>query len=496
MFMQPRNQAAVKVLNFIIVESGTYQEQYRRPYVTETTPSVMAGLVSALQDNYSFNNVTSHTVDSDAMMGVSNMFLKPSAAIESAINISYGWNNPRGRFMMLVCIGTDLDETYHLLTGYASVPDGITTSGHVDPRMEFIVNSVVNLRRVVYNTPTGPVENYIVAESSQILMANNYAGIAANPDMLCRPSDIITTFGLVGMPSQLGASIFDSRTMLRDKPVKSSRNNNVASSYVGNVFSSYATAYQENNTFGADEDSINKFARRNASDSTVAVDRFLSAISGIRSVSGTNSFTMQELNTLDPNAMPTVAISGGVQQTSINPMLNDQHQTGMTKGWQDNDRQTVVATMIANTIPAYVAEAAALLFHFRANNMTMMDGSHTVTMMDSRSFIPMDMTSAITAFRSKLIMGLLADISFNGQMAYEIEVRCNLVGDTYIKVGLNGEYPIEYVVPTFADSMLAPIITSDHTRSISIASDFKSVIGTVFGQNDTGFGAPVTHYST
>jgi hypothetical protein len=56
---------------------------------------------------------------------------------------------------------------------------------------------------------------------------------------------------------------------------------------------------------------------------------------------------------------------------------------------------------------------------------------------------------------------------------------CDLLGEIWIQLSLNGEPPIDFVYPSFCDSLLAPIQTYNEKIADGIALDFQNLMSNV-----------------
>ena len=149
-------QTKLRVVRFLITETGTYNPMYRRSYHTE----MQAGTLSAIEEKVA----NAKRITPQMLGGLADRFILPTAAVEQMalpnggtaprqIVIPHGWNERRLRFMLEVetDFGTGGRIT-EMIQGYTDHL-GVTHNGVIDPNMEFHVNSVLKIRKQTDNTP-------------------------------------------------------------------------------------------------------------------------------------------------------------------------------------------------------------------------------------------------------------------------------------------------------------------------------------------------------
>lgn len=83
------------------------------------------------------------------------------------------------------------------------------------------------------------------------------------------------------------------------------------------------------------------------------------------------------------------------------------------------------------------------------------------------------------AFVTRFEQEVLRDVTVNNNIAYYLEVRADVFGETWVKLSFNGSALIEYVVPSFCDNLLAPIVTSNNQNALQISSDFGVLLNDI-----------------
>ena len=119
----------MNVVKLIIQKTGTFNEQYRRPYSTNLTANVEQNILNSVNGR---QNIKASTVAGAAMD-----FIAPSATPETNVPIANGWGTPRLRFLL------EIQHVDHMgvknneyVTGYTEHSD-VSMNGLVDPKMTF-----------------------------------------------------------------------------------------------------------------------------------------------------------------------------------------------------------------------------------------------------------------------------------------------------------------------------------------------------------------------
>lgn len=445
------------ITKLLIQETGTYNNQFRRVYNTTLqghTLNAMAERLAGVSD-----------YQAPLFAGIANQFISPSATPEKQIDISNGWGERRMRFMMEIEIelyaGARIKE---VILGWTSHM-GVTTAGSIDPRMEFYVNSTLQIRETIMRTPVGNQTYSSVIDNSHVLVDPTWSGVyTPNTDTRLRPEDVFTTMSR----SHLGGlgKVADARTMSMNNAVKSRRQNGSAANYMADILRSHkqASALEE---AGAAEQEILMKARGFAQENVAAADYFLASISQLRGMGVSNVFQYQDLLTLDPNVNNnTVAsILGATQRAGV-------HQAGLTADWGAADAETTAATVLSQSIPAIMMEVGLTNVAFRSTNQDIGGRMNTV-FMDVRGFVNGDLSMQAQYLRDNLEQTILRDLTYNGQWTYALDMQIDLLGETWIKLSLNGGPFIDYVTPSFCDALSVPVLTNNQDGALQLANDFE-----------------------
>lgn len=461
----------INVSQLLLVETGTYNEQFRRPYETHLRGDTM---------NRMQNRVAASTpgaVTSTAIGSLAAEFVMPAAAPESRIDIVNGWDTRRMRFNMTVVIQTALGfKTSLILAGYTDHYGAVVapTRHTLDPNMRFIINSILRVREVTERTPMGTMVNRSVIENSHLLSDMNYSGfMQPNRETRMRPEDVFTTMSLgVMAPVVGGGRVFDTRALNNGQTAKSSRSNNLSTSYATRIINGYAQAVitNDNDTHGSQEfTSILDKARSYVADSDPGEDEFLMALSQIRGNVVGNEFTWAELQRLDPNVDSVTVL-----QQAGEAYRQDYHVAGQTAYWNAADLETQRAHAITQEVCALMMEVAIPRMNFTVNNMGHL-GQPTFTPVDVQGFVKADFSTLLQAFEVRLVHEVLNPMSMNNQLTYSIIAEMDVMGESRVQLSIDNGPFIPYVTPSFSDALLVPVVTANQHTAQRLSSDFQQL---------------------
>lgn len=448
-----------RINKLLIQETGTYNDQWRHPYDTNLQGSTM----NMMQERLA--GVTDY--QAPLFAGIANQFIKPAATPEKRIDIANGWGEKRMRFMMEVEIemfmGARLKE---VILGWTSHM-GVNLSGAIDPQMEFFVNSTLHIRETLANTPMGRQTITSVVDNSHLLVDPAWSGVfTPEVDRRLRPEDVFSTMSRTHL-NGLG-NVYDGRSVSSNTAVKSKRTNGSAANYMADILRSYTQASNLAD-MGAGEQEILMKARGFSQENVASGDYFLAAVAGIRGMGVSNVFQFRDLEALDNNVSHNTRVSvlGPTSKVTV-------HHTGQTEDWATTTLETTAATVLSQSVPALMMEVALTRCVFRSTNDTINSQMETV-FMDVQGFSNNDLSQSVAHFRNNLEQTIMADLTYNNQMAYALEMSVDLLGETWIKISLNGGPFIDYNTPSFCDALIVPVLTINDQAAMTLASDFEQL---------------------
>jgi hypothetical protein len=489
------------IVSLVLYEMGTYQQQWRRPFHTQ---SINGDLINQFQEQVG----GSYNYKAAAFGGIAQSFLKPAADTEAPVNIVGGWQQRHYRFIMTVeynaAVGTRMQE---ILTGYcenamgAQGANGISTADqmgniNVDPYLHFIVNSTIQVRRQTMFGPSGRQETLAVADNSHLLVDNQFGDMYSSPATeRMRPQDIFATMTTgplrrAAATDQFGnrERVWDQRTAVNNRPVKSRRSNVIPANYVGRIIDNYNNAVINNQEVTAGGQDLYQAARHFSQDGLVNRDEVLRMLSEIRGEPIGNTFQYKDLERLDPTIRGRVL--GRVTGQTTRQMMA--HEAGQTHEWGGSDGITLASVIISQCVPGIMADLALTRAHFKTHNLFAASGQYSqfnaqthlsnpdnlpeFVWLYNRGFGNQDLSESLRIFELRFWHEVMKDLSYSNQIPFSLEVNADLAGETVLTISLDGKPQRQYVTPSFADAMLTPLVTGNMELPGKVAEDFNMLM--------------------
>ena len=467
-----RGFQSIRVEKLMLFETGTYNPMYSRPYKTFIGGIEMDNIVRRVEE------ANGASITGTLMAGVASNIVAPDATPHGEIAIPYGWAERRIRFLAEVHVNSPTGSAfiYHI-QGYTSHL-GVSQTGAIDPRMEFIINSFTRLSRVSQYGPNGLIAKDVVTESAQIINGKIHSQLQPNTDgYRLRPSDIFRGVGSSYLANTY--SHYNNEEVLDDTSIRmngesfrSARANNLPSNYVASIIDNYQTSINLAD-FGQQNQHIYTRAIDLTHESSPLENMFIRAISNVKGIPNATSFTIGDLEKIDPNVRHvTNYVTTGPTRQSILPTA------GQTAYWSSSDRETLVATVLSNSLPAIMMDLMISKIAFRSTNHDYGGNMNTV-IIQALSLANIDLTGNFDLFRHRFEREIMFDITYGNQDTYMVDVDCNLFGDSTISVSIGTGQMIPFTTPSFCDSLLSPVVTNSKDNFFGIVHDFETLMNEV-----------------
>jgi hypothetical protein len=457
------------VRSLMIQITGTYNQLFLRPYTANADGSIINELTNRIHNTSAIN------VAKPLLAGIASNLIVPMTSPQAPVSVPNGWDIPRARFILIVdCQWTVGSASTLYIQGYTDYY-GVSHSQAIDPKMRFYINSITTTVSSTMNTPFGMQTYDNIHASSQLLWDPNWAFSPNDPNrkISMRPMDVIsgiqTQYLTPGLDYYTINSFVDNRSFVLADPISSKRRNNLPVDYLASLINAYNHTKQNMN-FTDNESNLYDSVKQQLQEDTAGEDPFIRKISRVNGVSLTNEFTFDQLEKIDPNTRHnTKVITLGPAQ------ISQVHQTGLTENWNGTDRQTIVATILAQSVPAIMMELLISKISFRTTNHDI--GMQVTTIIEGvKTLNNTDMVQNYEMFKARLENELLRDITFNNQEPFMLHMKVDLFGETWISLSLGSEPAIDFVAPSFCDNLYSPIVTMDPNHFAAISADFESIM--------------------
>lgn len=469
----------VNVESILFYDTGTFNPQYLRPWNLVATGSDL----ETLKNEKLYNN--------SASFDISSNILKPSINPVNTSKIINGWDSPRLRFVIKVitkhrtgAVSKDLIQGY---TDYA----GVTSNNTIDTEMVLYVNSIVNLK--TYNTANGVT---VIPTANQILVNNENTGVFDQTPLLkIRPKDVYNTlihsYGISSNNTGFNNNqIYDATTLLDRHADFSKRSYASPHKYLNSILNAWGTASQDSSVNNLN--SLCEIAKDYTDDRSLESNSFFKLVGRIADGYPTSSFKLKHVLDLDQTAINRMSFlkTGGLTQISM-------HQTGMTAHWHGTDNETMVATMLSQAAVSIMIDSGITGITFNVTNDSI-TGEYVWQFENAIGFSQQaNITQNVMLFKNRIEFEILNSISTSLKSVFYIAMNIDLIGNTFIRVKTNAASQwVDYMIPTFADSLFAPTLTNDVNQVTQLAQNFHTLASNIYGTSRSSvFGDELTNTS-
>lgn len=470
----------IRISRLMMGEAPGYDRQFRRPYQTTINGTVL----NSVQERVHAAHGDASKMGAGLFAGIAMDMVSPQASVELdaqnrplVIDIPHGWDTKRFYFLLEVQIYNELGGyVTEILQGYTDHYDHLSLSNKLNPNAQFFVNSITQLGSLLEHTPYGAINSVRVQEANHVVVNHSWNGLESLGNSgtftSMRPGDI---YSKINSQVKLGeASYFDARTTGTSQPKASRRLNGVPTSYAGSLFKGYMQAVAADMYDGTGPD-IYSSAMGKTLEPTLSRDAFLSAISNMNNTPVSDMFTYGDLLRIDPttDSRLVVFVSGGV--SSGFGGAASYGMQGQGEHWGGQNAETHAAAIIANCIPGLLISAGLSQVDFLATNHAI-DGPQ-ITFSDANGFGEgQDLMRPLDVFRSRVQQEVIDQLSYHNQILYNIRVRADIYSNTMIEIQFESKPSVMFNSPTFADALIAPVLTADRGRLDEVAHDFNELM--------------------
>lgn len=480
---------SVRVVDLLMIQMGTYDLQYRRPYLATANDHIIDGIVERLD--------RSPIYTPELFSGVANTFLEPTAAPESELIIPGDWDRQRYGFLLKVeCTYRTGGKIIEYVQGYTNPQDIIVqpTRTFVDPQMEFYINSVTTVRETLEQSPNMTGFYTSAAETSHVLADNNFNGVyASDKTQRMRPEDVFATMSRASMQGE----IVDGRSVLTNQAIKSDRRNNSALAYSSTLFQKYKEANQEANGVGQSEVQVLATARNLSAEEVAGMDPFMKAINNYKQNAGGvigNMFRYRDLEAMAPHVDSVTKI-----MQMDNEARAESYWAGQGEDWGKANRYQQVATIIGHSMAAILLENMFTAFTLTCTNQHQ-SGSHLLTTgSDCETYVddPASFEARFNEVLRRATHQVFHDVTWGNGIPFYAHVEIDLTHDTKIWLNLDHQGEVMFAIPSFTDSLAVPILTGNGELAVNNARSFDGIfsklhqsgsLGRMPGMNRQAFG--------
>lgn len=480
----------IRITQMFLIETGTTNDMVSRSFNSHI-------------DNLTLAQVGEQTrggsmIQAANLAGIAGNIIMPGAQIDRLVTIANGWGNKRYRFVMhAVPDVPGLPSTIqYIYTGYTNLTGMVPVATGYDfaPDMQLFVNNRMVISSVAPNS-LNTNGFYNVQNASHVIHPGTLGGIARptfDPGNLAplqvpstmRPTDLMHALN-AQETSQLNARfVGDMRSAVTLG--LSRRTNQLPSNYLATSLDSLHRAiHTEDPNVG--QHGVYAAAAATSTESGVYEDPLIGMISMNRTGYAELGYvTWNEMKGVLPElvnrGVVQVINNKDVKKKDIYQSVAGDYQPWYTQNIQggginvDQSLEAIVSTYLMQCVPAIAIQHLMSRVSLRATNMTP-DGTIQVQVdppVPLFGSLPQGyITQSVQNFVAALEVAVLRDMPINKNIPFNLAMHLDAFGDSHIQISINGQPPVPYCSPTYADASFTPIVTTNHTNLNNIANDVK-----------------------
>ena len=478
------NGVRIHVTKLLVRESGTYNAQHHRTYQAKVYGEHLSMFERMMQENSS--TIFTPTRVAGTLAGMVGISAEPTD--NRPVAIDNGWQDRRLMFVIEVDVHQGLGKFQYVVQGFTNYSGVSLQHKHLDPEMIFYVNNVVEQRVDQIRGVNGMRDVPAMTSNYQLLSNAHTAtmGQFDNTQVAVRPQDVFSISAMNNIMDFSEKNVYQSANQIKSTPIASRRSNNSPASYASNILNSYSEPYSRIEVGQTGKDILSQ-AVDSARELLPQANHFLRALGNI-GLAGvvTGHFPLADLLKLDPNCTSDHVMSF----VTPLPHQRQMHQAGQTANWHGMERETAIAATLANAFPTIMMDNLLSAMSVSFTNRAPMPDCFRFIPEKVKSFTNLPVQDYVLRAMRRVEVELMADLSYNNDISYDILVNCNVFGETHVRVQLNRNEPQDYVYPSFCDSLLAPVIAPNPKVASVTAGELRRLAE--HGVNSTGDAEPVT----
>ena len=451
---------------------------YNHSYVVNASGNAI-NTISSRMDATKSGRVTTNMVND-----VIGQLLQPNAVAEQSV-VDLSWvSTPRYVFLLKVrsvdALGITINSYIQGYTDHAGISEA---TGSANTEMVHFINNVIETTVIEHNTPMGLVRKEKLYKIYNVFAAHNREFFTQ------RPTDVLDNIGTMQAAEFMGGAAMNITGVnignlinpFNNSVITSSVDNAIGTEYLCKIINagvhdlknksiflnSYEVTDQPANASQIVEPSINdnRFAK------------YLSRISGYKTVK--EYFTLQQLMGVDPTIYARFNLIK-LTKNYMDPMLLATPDVG--DYWHGQDPITLKAYSLIESATALAMKYGFNKLFFTVTNMANPTAQTDLLITNFKSFISLDegdYAYLLEIFKSKFISDVFIGETMGGVVPTYAEFYIDLLGTSKIKLGYAGYPENWYTIPTTANSLFNPVVTSDHATLDAVTTQFSMMINEI-----------------
>ena len=466
------------------IPMGDHLPVYNRPYSVTADFAAIDMVADRLMESNS-------GIITPGIIGDLSTRLINNSAVGSISFVDQTWVSTR-RFIFVLKVRTSDSfglEGYTYIQGYTD-HDGITQTGHADERMTHFINNVIETSIMTINTPLGVTRSERLSKVYNVLSSQNQDYFTQ------RPRDVIENIDLQNMSETMsshdifveGVHTGNLVTGFNGNVISSAVSNSVGTEYLSKILNGGINKHKAKEIL---TDSYEVFSESSMGEQIVEPSindnrfiKYLSSVGGFKSTM--DYFSFGQLTAIDPTIYDRFTLFN-ITKNYVDPSIANTPTTG--EYWHGQDPVTLRAySLIESSVSLATRHGFNKLF-FTATNMADITGRMDVMITNFNSYINLgdrDIAQLLELFKNKFIMDVFISETQGGMIPVFMEVYVDLLGTSKIKLSYSGLPETWYTIPTSANSLFSPVLTTDHSGLDYATKQFTGLIDAI-GNKETKF---------
>lgn len=506
-YSQPVTRDGYTVLAIMLMETGTYNPEFLRPYSVSVDRNDITTIGDIAEENHGM------MMSPDLLAGVAGRVLRYSSEVtkRDLVDIENGWDTKRLSFLIEVIEDSRPDfeytssnsETVTYISGWTDRLDIVETRDGVAPPND-LVFYVSNVHRIERQTKRIQTNHQLIVPSYH---AMGYGGNDRNDLYVVRPRDVFND-EMSKQVTPANSRRLNTSNRLHGTMPKTSRSSNLLpSSYISSSINAYVRGETQRNSmqdgygnYDANRqqgrESVYSKASSLLSEST-AYERnsFMYLLRQQSSeFSARTTFTWGDLT--DIFTQDILRVTSMYKRKAVERRDNSRSRwasAGESSNWDNNTNHgynAVFATALKQSLPGYALESKIYSCRIEATNIISASEErfhsiHGILITVSDVVFIARMPNAheenilIDQMKSNIASHILRDVSLDNTIDFDIVVDLDWRNDSFIHVGIEGGEMVEFSTSSFSNSLTPPIITTNPDFTDNMVNDLRAVVNEI-----------------
>lgn len=511
-YAEPVSFEGYTVLAIMLMETGTYNPEFLRPYSVSVDRSDLTAMADIAEQQGGLK------LNPTSIAGVAGRILRYSSDVSrnDLVDIENGWDNRRLSFLIEVIEDDRPDYEYNsrntqtvtYISGWTDRMDLVQTrSGDLAPPddLTFYVSNVHRIER----------EKRRIQTNHQLIVPAHHDLGAYNPDRrrdlyTIRPRDVFNDeMSREATPSN--SRRLNTSNRLHGTMPKTNRSTNLLpSTYIA---SSVNALIRGETQRGSGHDGYGNYDSRNlGTDSVYSKASSLlneatpyernSFVYLMRSKSSEfasrSTFTwgdLVEIFSRDITRVASLYKRKTVERRDEQRGRGRWAQAGDSESWDSNANSgynAVFATALKQALPGYALESMIYSCRIEATNIISRTESFDayngilITVSDvvfiARMPNAQEENILIEQLKENIATNILRDVSLDNSIDFDVVVDLDWRNDSFFSVAIDGGEMIEFSSASFSNALTSPIITTNGDFTENMVQDLKAVVTEILGR--------------